>query len=71
MNSLLTNWTPPKFEVLQSFMFKIHFQKAMSLNTGWIPTNKDQHFLETKNYDILLIDVINFKLQLINFVYLF
>ena len=46
----------------------------MSVNTGWIPTNRDQHFLdcvETKNCDILLIDVINFKLQLINFVYFF
>ena len=76
MNSLLTNLIHPKFQswpefARLKFMFKNSylFQYLMDL------TNEGSKFkldcVKSKNSYILLIDVINFKLCLINCIYIF
>ena len=68
MNSLLTNLIPQKFKVGQNYYREIHVQKA-------IPTHEGSKFeldcVVFKSSYILMIDVISFKLRLINFVYFF
>ena len=73
MNSLLTNLIPKKLKVglVRNLCSKSH----ISINTRWIPINEGLKFKldcsESKNSHTLWIDVINFKLRLINFVLLF
>ena len=76
MNSLLTNLIPQKNSKLAKIsILKFTFKSHASFNTSWIPTNEDSKFkldcAESENSCILLIDVISFKLRLINFVYIF
>ena len=70
INSSLTNLIPSQIKVGQNFYLEIHVQKA---NTCGIPTNQGSKFkldcVKFKNSYILMIDVIKFKLRLINFVY--
>ena len=80
MNGLLTNLIPPppkkkksKLAIISSLKFM--FKKLRVSPYLMVPTNEFSKFkldcVKSKNSYILLMDVINFKLRLINFLYLF
>ena len=76
MNCLSTNLIPPKIQSWTKFVALNSCSKShISLNTRWIPTDEGSKFkldyLESKYSYILLIDLINLKFGLINFVYFF
>ena len=76
MNSLFANLIPPKIQSWPKFLSWNSCSKShISINTWRILTNKGLKFkldcLESKNSHILWINVINFKLRLINFIYIF
>ena len=76
MNSLLTNLISPKIQSCPKFLaLKLCSKNHISLNTSCIPATEDSKFksdcIESKNSYILLINVTNFKLRLVNFVYIF
>ena len=76
MNSLLTNLIPPKIQSWPKFLArKLCFKSHIFTNTSWIVATEGSKFkldcVESKNGYILLINVINFKLRLINFAYIF
>ena len=75
LNSLLTNLIPPKIHCWPKFLaWNSRSKSHISLTTCWIPTSKGSKFklfcVELRNKYILMMDVISFKLRLINFVYL-
>ena len=76
MNSVVTNLIPPKILSWPKFLaWKLCSKIHIFPNTSWISPTEDSKFkldcVESKNGYILLIYVINFKLRLINFVYIF
>ena len=67
---------PQKFRVGQNFELEIYVQKASTFSfSSWIRANEGSKFkqdcVESENSDILLINAINLKLRLIDFVYFF
>ena len=75
MNSLLINLIFPKIQSCPKFLVRHLCSKChFSLITSWIPANEGLEFkldsLKSRNSLILLIDIINFKLRLIEFVYI-
>ena len=76
MKSLSTNLDTLKNSKLAKFsILKSMFKKPYLSQYLWIPTNEGSKFkldcVQAKNCYIILMDVINFKLRLINFVYIF
>ena len=75
MNSLLTNFIPPKIQSWPKFLAcNLCSKSHIALKTSWIPANQGSKFkldcVESKNSYILLIDIINSKFRLINFAYI-
>ena len=75
MNSLLTNLMLTEIKLTKIFRLKFMLKRTYLSQYLIDSTNEclklKLECLEIKNSYILLIDVINFKLRLINFIYLF
>ena len=76
MSSLLTNLIPPKIQSLPKFLaWNLCSKSHISPNTSWIAASEGSKSksdcIESKNSDTFFINVIKFKLCLINFVYFF
>ena len=65
--------TPKNSKLAKISSLNLRSKSRIFLNTWWIQKSDVSKFkldcVESKNSYILLIDVINFKLRLINFVY--